>query len=103
MVDDAGMNGVMALEVELILAGRTGLDTAHPRFDKMRASIAQALAWLEGHAGLFPASPSYLDFHLVAMWDHLVLYGLVELDYPRLRERAAACSAWPFVAPSRPR
>jgi hypothetical protein len=47
-------------------------------------------------------APSYLGFHLTALWDHLVLYGVVGLDCPRLRERVAACSALPFVGATRP-
>jgi glutathione S-transferase len=99
----AVMNGVMGLEVELILAERTGLGTAHPRFDKMRDGMRQGLEWLEANERLFPEAPSYLGFHLVAMWDHLAFYGVVPMDAPRLRERVAGCSAaWPFAAASRP-
>lgn len=98
----AVMNGVMALEVELVLAGRSGMDTAQPRFDKMRAGIAQGLAWLDARHDLFPDAPSYLGFHLVSMWEHLALYGLMDRDHPRLRERVAAYVQWPYVAASRP-
>lgn len=98
----AVLNGIMALEVELILAARTGLDTAHPRFSKMRESIVRGLDWLEAHAGVFGDAPSYLAFHLVALWDHLAFYGLVDLGHPRLRARVAACSSLGYVAASRP-
>lgn len=98
----AVLNGIMALEVELILAARTGLDTDHPRFAKMRASIEHGLAWLEVGGGVFDGAPSYLGFHLTALWDHLALYGLVDLDYPRLREHVDGYSALPFVVASRP-
>ncbi len=98
----AVMNGVMAQEVELLLAERSGLSTDHPRFDKMRASLLLGLAWLEDHAGVFPRQPSYLGFHLLALWDHLVIYGMVPLDYPRLRAHIEAWRDWAFAAASRP-
>lgn len=98
----AVLNGIMALEVELILAARTGLDTAHPRFVKMQESIARSLDWLEARAGVFGEAPSYLAFHLVALWDHLAFYGLSGPGHPRLRARVAACSALGYVAASRP-
>ena len=79
----------------------TGLGTDHPRFDKMRASLGQGLQWLQAHA--VPGhAPTYDGMHFVAMWDHLVLYGLVPLDYPGLRARRAACARWPFVDASTP-
>lgn len=99
----AVMNGVMATEVELILAERSGIDTrALARFDKMRAAIDAGLAWLERHADAFPAQPSYLAFHLVAMWDHLALYGPCPLDYPRLHAIVARTGQLSFVAANRP-
>ena len=96
------MNGVMGLEAELILAARTGLGTDHPRFDKMRTALRQGLQWLEAHASMIDDAPSYLGFHFVAMWDHLALYGLFPLDYPRLRDSRAVAAGWPFVEASTP-
>jgi len=53
------MNGVMAAEVELILAERTGLDTkAFRRFDKMRDTILEGLGWLEKTIDVFPKQPA---------------------------------------------
>ena len=99
----AVMNGVMSTEVELILAERSGIDTrALARFDKMRAAIDAGLAWLERHADAFPAQPSYLAFHLVAMWDHLALYGPCPLDYPRLHAIVARTGQLSLVAANRP-
>jgi glutathione S-transferase len=100
----AVMNGAMAAEVELILAARTGIDTtAHARFDKLRAVIDRALAWLEANAAVFPETPSYLGFHLVSLWDHLALYDLRPLAaYPRLQTLAAHLDARPAIAASRP-
>ena len=99
----AVMNGAMAAEVELVLGARSGLDTTQPRFDKMRAVIVASLGWLERHDGVFGNAPDYLGFHLVALWDHLALYGLVPLDCPRLRGHVERLSALPYVAASRPR
>lgn len=97
------MNGVMAAEVELILAQRTGIDIgAHRRFDKIFASIRRSLEWLEERRDIVPLEPSYLGFHLVCMWDHLALYDLVELPYPALSERVARISSIPYVASSAP-
>ena len=100
----AVMNGAMAAEVELILAARTGIDTAaHARFDKLRAVIDGALAWLETNAAVFPETPSYLGFHLVSLWDHLALYDLRPLAaYPRLHKLAARLDARPEIAATRP-
>ncbi len=99
----AVMNGIMSTEVELILAARTGIDTrAHKRFDKMREAITRGLDWLENHADVFPHEPTYLGFHLTAMWDHLTLYDVCTLDFPRLREHVARWSVLPYVASTKP-
>ena len=100
----AVMNGVMAAEVELILADRTGIDTvAYSRFEKIRGSIIHGLAWLEKHSEIFPIQPSYLGFHLISMWDHLALYKLLSLDYyPRLNSRIEALSKISYIASSTP-
>jgi glutathione S-transferase len=99
----AVLNGLMATEVELLLAARTGIDTrAMPRFEKMRASIASALAWLEARPGLFAGPPTYLGFHLVCALDHLAFYGEVPIDQPGLRAAASRISCDPSVYASRP-
>jgi glutathione S-transferase len=98
----AVLNGVMALEVELILGARSGLDTAQPRFAKMREAIVRSLIWLESNAAVFERGPSYLGFHLLAMRDHVALYDLVPLDYPRLQAHADTIAALPYAAASKP-
>lgn len=99
----AVLNGVMGQEVELILAARSGIDTAaQPRYDKLREGMAQGLAWLEQRSELFADSPAYLGLHLVSLWDHLALYRLMALDYPRLRTIVERYSGLPWVAASRP-
>lgn len=87
----AVMNGVMSAEVELILAQRTGIDTTqYQRFAKIKNSIIQGMDWLENHClenneGIFSAQATYLEFHLIAMWDHLKLYNVIDLKYPYLQ------------------
>lgn len=98
----AVLNGIMALEVELILGARSGLDTAQPRFAKMRDAITGSLAWLEANARVFDRPASYLGFHLLAMRDHVALYDLVPLDFPHLQRHADAIAALPFAAASQP-
>jgi glutathione S-transferase len=99
----AVMNGIMSTEVELILAARTGIDThAHMRFDKMRESIQSGLGWLENHAEVFPNAPTYLGFHLTAMWDHLALYAGCPMDFLRIREQAERWNALPYVTTTKP-
>ena len=94
----------MAAEVELLLAGRAGVDVhAYPRYGKLRSAMSAGLAWLEARAAVFPQAPSYLGFHLVALWDHVALYDLVPLDHPALRACVARLEDAPGVAETRPR
>lgn len=98
----AALNGIMNAEVSVILARRTGIDTGqYTRFTKILESIHRSLQWLEESA-VFPTKPSYLGFHLVCVLDHLRLYELVELDYPRLTKIANQLSSLPYVAKSAP-
>lgn len=100
----AVLNGAMSAEVEWIMAERTGIATAGlPRFQKIRTSIEQALAWLEERAELFPAEPSYLGFHLVSLIDHLVLYDMLPVNHPRLQAVAARLSEVDWIAASAPK
>ena len=111
LTDDPGLlnlravaNGIMAAEVELLLARRTGIATdGLVRFEKIRSSILAGMEWLERHASLYPVGPSYAGFHLVAVWDHLALYGVVDLEHERLRELVARLSESELVARSAPR
>jgi glutathione S-transferase len=111
LTDDADLlnlravtNGIMAAEVELLLARRTGIETRGlARFEKIEQAIRTGLEWLERHAALYPSTPSYAGFHLVSLWDHLALYDLVELPYERLRELVARLSESELVARSAPR
>jgi hypothetical protein len=74
------MNGVMSADVEFVMARRTGIDTTkYIRFSKHLQSIKQGLQWLDANESLFHGKPSYTGFHLVSMWDHIELYGIVPL------------------------
>ncbi|MGY3264465.1 glutathione S-transferase family protein [Lysobacter sp. HA35] len=98
----AVLNGMMATEVELVLAARTGLDVAHPRFDKMRGVIESGLDWLDAHASVFGDRPNYLGLHLVALCDHLAFYGLAKLRHPSLAAHVETLTHLPWVSASRP-
>ncbi len=100
----AVMNGVMAAEVEIILAQRTGLKTEGlPRFAKLERSMREGIGWLEANAAIIPLQPSYLGFHLVALWDHVQLYGVLgDLEAPALQERVQRLSAHAFIKASGP-
>lgn len=99
----AVMNGVMAAEVEIILAERTGIDTRGlQRFEKLRESIRGGLAWLDARCDRVPQDPSYLAFHFVAMWDHLAFYKTIDVRFDRLQAYAQRWAGLPYVARSRP-
>lgn len=100
----AVLNGIMAAEVRLILAERSGLQTAGaPYFDKARSVIQTGLDWLDSKADLFdPDDPGYLDFHLVSAWDHLAYYETADLNQTRLTEIAGAVSAHEQIAATAP-
>lgn len=99
----AVMNGIMAAEVELILAMRTGLDIdGLARFSKLKASMHSGIEWLEANAGIFPEQPTYLAFHLVSMWDHLKFYSIMPLDHCQLGELTRRFSQDPKIAATAP-
>lgn len=99
----AVMNGIMSAEVELILAQRSGLDiSGHVRYEKIQKSITQGLQWLDGNAQLFETPDCYLSFHLVAMWDHLLHYQLVKMDYHHLQYKVTKISELNCVKISAP-
>lgn len=100
----AVLNGIMAAEVELLLASRGGLPADSPRWDKKRQVIRNGLWWLEARAGLFDGEADFLAFHLLACWDHLVCFGYFpDIVVPALAERVRALAALPFAAESAPR
>ena len=102
----AVMNGVMSAEVEVLLARRSGIDVdKYARFEKKRETIRHGLGWLEERAAIFDGPPHYAHFHLVAMWDHIMLHHetlQVDLDHPALRANTGRTNALDFVVQSRP-
>ena len=99
----AVMNGIMAAEVTLILASRTGIRVQGlARFEKIRESMHQGLTWLESRTLLFSNHADYASFHLVAMWDHLALYGVVPLMYPGLQGLVDEFSKHSYISESAP-
>ena len=99
----AVLNGAMAAEVEIILARRSGLDTsAYRRFDKIMDSVRGGLEWMEKHASSIPQQPSYVGFQLVCLWEHLIVFNILELNYPKLRAHVDRLTALPYVAATKP-
>ena len=100
----AVMNGIMAAEVEWLLARRPGIPTdLYRRFDKILDSMRQGMAWLERNAAQFPSKPSYSGFHLVCLWDHLACYQTLDLTpYSNLAELCGLLSQNDFVNKSIP-
>jgi glutathione S-transferase len=97
------MNGVMAADVELVMAERTGIDAGkYQRYDKFLSTIHQGLGWLQQRPELFTGATDYSAFHLVSLWDHLLLYDLFELSYPQLESWVKQHSAADFVSRSTP-
>ena len=100
----AVMNNIMANEVKLILAERGGLDPGpHAYFQKALKSIELGLSWLEARSSLLKSeNPGYAEFHFICLWEHLELYQLTELNYPKLRETAVQLAQLPTVRKSTP-
>ena len=99
----AVMNGVMVAEVELIMAKRTGIDiNAYTRFEKLSATVVNGLEWLEKQVDFFVGEPSYIDFHLISLWDHLVLYKMFSLEHPKLKYRVEQLSKLRYIKKSSP-
>jgi len=99
------LNSIMAAEVDLILAARTGVATEHhPRFDKVKLVIRYGLEWLEKHSALFSTWPLSLSFHLVCMWDHLLLFGNMPTDLalPNLAARIHQLEDLPYISSTKP-
>lgn len=82
------MNGAMANEAKLLLSARTGLNPdGFAYFDKAKSSIVRSFEWLEDRHQLFtPVNPTYLDFHLICLWEHVRLFEIVDLNYARLAD-----------------
>ncbi len=100
----AVMNGVMTNDVKLILAARTGtVPQDHAYFRKAEKALRQGLDWLEARAGAYAAdAPGYQEFHLVALYEHLAYYELIDTAVPRLAALVEAIGARPLVKQTSP-
>lgn len=99
------LNGMMASEVKLILAKRTGVPIEqYSYFDKSLNSIRQAMAWLEENAQKFSTDAiTYRELHLVCAWDHLEYYEILPMNsYGRLGKIVDRVSDKKFVQQTRP-
>lgn len=99
----AVIHGVMDAEVRLILAERAGMDPRGGPFEKARGTVDRGLAWLDREVPSPGPELDYVRTCLVAMWDHLLLYGNAgRQDAPRVAAVADALAARPSVAATCP-
>lgn len=100
----AVLNGVMQEEVKVILAARTGVPIENYKFfDKSKVAMAQGLKWLEEKSEIFrPNKPTYREFHLICLWEHLQYYDLIPSEYPNLKLIVDSVGADPVVRKSSP-
>ncbi len=101
----AVLNGIMSSEVKYILAKRTQVPVEqYSYFAKCLKVIDQGLAWLESRSELFtPEYISYLDLHLVCVWDHLQYYELLDMNrFAALKEIVSHVSKNSVVAGTAP-
>jgi len=99
----AVISGIMANEVVLVLARRSGSTEvdSNAYFQKLALAIEGGLAWLDERITL--AAPlDYRDMALVAMWQHANHYELVRATYPRIAARVAELAHRPSVAETAP-
>lgn len=100
----AVMNGIMDSEVKIILARRTHVPVEqYVFFDKAFVAIKNGLSWLEESANNFtPHNPTYREFHLVCLWEHIEYYDLVPLEYKKLHKIVTEVSALPSIKKTAP-
>lgn len=99
-------NGVMAHEVTLLLARRSGLADlgAVPYFAKLDQAIRRGLEWLDLLGAPDDDAFRYPDVAEVCMWQHLLHYETIRDPdrYPRLAARCERRALRPAVARSAP-
>ena len=100
----AVLNGIMANEVKLVLAKRTGIEPkGKTYFDKALACIEDGLSWLEQRADRFAGETvDYEDFHFISSWDHLVLFDILPMSFPRLAAAAEKLGEIPEIEETAP-
>lgn len=101
----AVLNGMMSEEVTVIIARRTSVPTEqYSFFDDALDAVKNGLAWLESNAERFNVTnPTYKEFHLVCLWDHLAHYDFVPLEYEKLARIVGKVSEHPVIKQSAPR
>ena len=103
----AFLAAVMGAEVEILLAGRAGLDSgpAAPFFGRYHRVIRDSLAWIESEGErLWPEGFSWLDVVLISAWDHLRHSKLVPPGeaYPWIEARTARFADRPSIRSTAP-
>jgi hypothetical protein len=103
----AMMNGIMNEQLKVIVAGRHGVPVNQfSYFNKSRDAVDNGLIWLESnHLKFTPHSPTYREFHLTCLWDHLLYYDFISeqrAKYPHLCEICDTVSEDPKVRQSAP-
>ena len=104
----AFLSAVMLAEVDILLAGRAGLDSGPeaPYFDRAHRVIHDSLAWVEANGSrIWPdLGLSWLDIVLICAWDHLG-HSRMEpdgLDLTWIRSRVARFADRPSVRATAP-
>jgi glutathione S-transferase len=98
-------NGIMANEVVLILAKRGGLEAIDgvAYFRKLRSTIDDGLAWLDGNVDVEEPGLDYADMVMISMWQHALHYGFASADrHGRIAARVAQFSERRSVASTTP-
>jgi glutathione S-transferase len=103
----AMMNGVMQEEVKIIGARRGNVPQNFEYFKKAQDSVENGLDWLESNQSKFDSRrPSYREFHLVCLWDHLEYMDFVpnmEKRYSHLNEIVNRVSESTIIRQTAPR
>lgn len=87
----AMMNGMMTDEVKVIAAGRHQVPIKnYSYFNKCFESVKLGMKWLETHheeMAKTVKTPTYRDFHLICLWEHLAYVDFIPLQsYPHLQD-----------------
>lgn len=98
----AVLNGIMSNEVKIVMSSRLEpVPDASGYLDKAKASILTSLGWIDDRQHVFDAeTPGDLEFHFVAMWDHLEKFGAIEMPNLSLASLANTLMAQPTIAKS---
>ena len=102
----AVLNGIMTEEVKILVAGRHNVSLDNSYFNKARDAVENGLNWLEqNHQHFTATTPTYREFHLTCMWDHLSYYNFVpamDVKYPKLGNIVSTVSECPIIRQTAP-